>query len=1779
MPRDLSSRAGQLSEAVFSQPAPRRVRLVRVMAAVRVQRAAACLIPALCLAALIFAIAAIRGTVEYRRGPWASASEPLRAVGDARWDGDYRTSDAVAALPLDDRSTVVATAGGSVQHLRADGGPLGLWQTFDAESTGGALLDPNLVAAHDAGPRLYFVGSGGSLTSASRDLTDWRLHLGGHGFARDVDLGTALTALAVDRDADFFVVGTKQNGAALYDVQTRQWVLPGSEEPPQPTVTSIVLHDHSVWIGTTHGLRVYTWSRDGHKIRVSRDAGRELPSWYSREPIHALDLVRMGNGASIDCVIGEGAHLTRPAQGGAWVELVGEGVDEYKNLSGPVVVSSLLDLDGEIMLGLPGFGVARYRPGRRSLVPWNVDLWSPESGEPPANGWPEIVPGPGFPSKRDEVWLIAHPARNTAGILYRWHGSTWERAASDVSALAFANSEPIVKRANGSVAVGIGANDAAVPSLFLPFPDASAPLGAADVSDTSLIVAQRRRVWLYSTLVRGWSLLPEADSDVEQVRVGRAGIGVIEVDGKAAVLAASGGAVSRVFGPSSLPRQAGDVQSAAMFNQELWFVRNGAAHMYSPQTATIGGRQRGLKHDFAARRLRATGSTLYAIGDLQYGLTIAYRSARSDDWNHVDGLADDSYGDSTVLSTRDALVVLHTNRSLLVRSDAHGTTELLQSQAPARWRQLEAARFGWLLGLTMDGTVLSYTDRTASWAPVGNDRFFDSSRKRYSTFLVTSDGDRDRMFLGSDTGIEAFAIGPGAIEQDPKPILTDENVVALDVADGNLWALTRTRGSSSSIKVRVKGGDWRSVWTTSLRDAPSAADWRAGVWADFVGHELRWLTAGGTLFQYDLQERSWKRNDLGSARVSRVRAPDDKQLWWIDHGRLRARSSAVTSQLWLERLSFSLDSLRERERSLMRWRDLLLRVAAVTRIVPWAVIELRIAYGLASVRRVIATLGPFERASFAGTVLDYSIEPTRLLVATSKGVWTFQRNGFELQPDHFQPHLAHHHWPIPSPCPATDPSSQWRIVCRGARLAVERREATDAWREVRVVQQGLEEDQLTDLDVSKDQILATTPTGMLSLREGGSGATYDHFDPFPDPGVGVVRKLEGKVFWFDSRRMATIHDSTAENHWRVVSSWPNADSRYGVRWSHGPAADVLDARDFDPSLGKFRRDIVKRLVKDVNDVPWIETAMGWRNVQFGPGGATLGQVMARAPEPDRRPIVADVNPRWQVRVEGSHNADKVVFTFRPTGRTYRDPFGDRGRLPDEDARSVAVGDDQVWFGTLAGLRVSASDEVGLAGHRVLDVRYAGGTLYARTDAGDLQRSGTTWIATGSSSFPTLRELRLPLGPDLEVKARENRVKGGFRTELDDFDRNDQRFVQDRIVSLAGTDDGLWMLSPTGAQHLVLRNGAIASQSAVMPGTAFAALRRDRQGRICAIDSFGDGWILSGSPHAVSAADRANPCGLLGSAISALVFWKRELSAVGDSWTLESRLGPLSFIKGKLSTDVVLDLVRATQPAWEVTAAGVLHPGQGLEKTHLIAPHRRSAKLALDGSRLVSRDIDGTFAYDAATGTWISSQTAALDSPRMRFDGMTWNFETVGTLDPVLASMSNQNEELVLNGQGQFSFDHATAIASRDGEAWILTGGGVTVYASADHRPLRALARPSLPPTCKPRLRGDEAGRVWLSCPAGVFVSDGESFRPATGPERDTWSSQPELLWSGRLADGNITASVDRHTTAAEIRISAGEGRRASVRAPPDVIGLAGAGTVLWVLTPRQLYALDLSQIR
>jgi len=1794
---------------VRPQPADPVKRLLQEFEQTHVERSRVWLIIVVRLVAIMTLAAVSAGMIYFALRALGVISRPVaQQIGDARIHRDYRDHPATDVSALDPKNLVITTRGGGAHHLRTDGGRIGIWETFDPERTSGRLPDPNLIQVHDDGERLYFVGQSGSLSSCQRGFRDWKLHFGGGGFAGDIDLAAELTALAISPDRSLFVVGTNHHGTGVYDITSRQWRRLSPEQP----VHALLITASSIWVGTETGLRVFSYDRQGEHVKLTAEPWRELPPDFRGRPVRALQLAGEGRDASVECVVGRGAHLTAPVKGGAWRTLVDEGEATLAGMSGSAELHSLLAVNGGAYLALPGYGPGFYESAGRRLKLVGGGL-----------KWPRLLTSPNPGAEKPSIYLVAGPTtREDRSGLYQLTDKGWQLigdSGDNVTGLTFVGGQPLVKLDHGLARLFQSSGGKA--SFF-----ASAPLktasGPADVGGGRLVVSgEGGEVQIYLPAIRGWKQLPPTGKEpIRQLRAGDNFIGVVKENGEAGYFASE--QYLPVFRSSALPLQPEKTISATTFNDEFWFIRHGQPYVYNPASSSIRAMGDQLGKDFTPQQIRSTNRYAYLLGTEKESRRIYQTSGQG--WSAFDSSGFGSDGVDQIVTVPDGLLIRKATGEVLVSADSGQNRIFFEGKAALRWRRLAPDRFGKVLGLTQTGSLKAYDTATGKWSePMGSQAYANLLLHQIST-------DQDRLYLASSNGVQLLDIKGSEIKAG-NAFFPGQSIIQLGLSGERLWVLTGVQGQDSANRTiwtcNLDGSDPSKILDPGGPEAPTTEQWQKSSWTTFVEGQFWWVTSGGDLWRYSLEVPAWRRSSLNVTAPTRLRVADGGILWWMDEsGNLYSQDPDSGIRLDLGRKQFSLSEIRSLVEMIKQARvglvELALGLLLLAFLIPavkaaWRYVRSRVSqyYSLRrkqSHRRdqapakagphvwwhsrllmaagvvaaccllslivpwllvawMIDPLVPFESARFANRVQDYWLEDSQLVVSTEEGLWSFKRAGTQITPSRFEPGTKRAASREESVYPLTDRSGFWQVRRPGSRFSLWHNDG-GVWNEVECGRYGWVRDQLLSIAVSADRLITVTPAGLAEYQLNGRRS---HFYPLAGNAVGVLVQIGDQVWHVDPSGRSHRYLGPAGARWEAASNWPRDMQAHGVRWRRGPEGDELDQRDFDAASGRFRDDVSVRLVRDDQGKPWIKTWGHWRGVEITKDGVRLSKAAAApTPAPPTRPW--RINDHWEARLTETDAGDAVSFVFTPSDLRVEDPFGDRGRWPDEDVQSVLVEGATVWFGTAYGLRHVGSEEIDLPGKRISALVRRNDQLYARAEDGGYVRHGQSWNpvpAVPPDLFASPRPLALNIGSGVTITATERIVDGHLRTELARFDPPEGRFLIDKIRAIEGDAQGCWILTPGGMQRLGIENELITTHTAHLTGEQIVSLRRDVKGQLCAAGAGETRWrfLESGGWQPLAVNDPDTPFSIRRERLSDVVFWEKHYAREGDTWRLTTTAGPLTFEEGKLASDYVTSVATGVGQRAEVTRAGIVRQGQ------VITLPGPDVRVMFDRGQLVARLTDGTYGYDESSRQWQSRPTSVLDAPIMKFDGLTWMAGSVSAMKPtvVWVESGNNSRPLRLTERGQFPFDNMQAVASRPGEVWLAHSGGVTTHRAADFSPLRIVDASALSRSGdeqNTRLISVESQRVWLMVNGdGVVSEGGAGFRALEPSERERLGELHKPRWSGQLG----TAPAHATLTSANGLALERDGEEPSLTPLPAAIkAIAGAGDFLWALSERGLYRLD-----
>src|SRR5262249_50633862 len=500
-----------------------------------------------------------------------------------------------------------------------------------------------------------------------------------------------------------------------------------------------------------------------------------------------------------------------------------------------------------------------------------------------------------------------------------------------------------------------------------------------------------------------------------------------------------------------------------------------------------------------------------------------------------------------------------------------------------------------------------------------------------------------------------------------------------------------------------------------------------------------------------------------------------------------------------------------------------------------------------------------------------------------------------------------------------------------------------------------------------------------------------------------------------------------------------------------------------------------------------------------------------------------------------------IFTPSRDRSLTDDPFGTRGRWPDEDVREVLIDGGDAWWGTAYGLRrrdSSGQETVFLPRRTISYLGQVDGTIFCHADDGDYRLSSGDWMRVNeapAAAFPPLRVLTLQLGVDVGVVAVESISANGVSTVLPDFNAQQMRLTHDVIREIAGDSDCFWIVTLAGVQRLKTAQNVVNEHREYFKNSTVTALRRGADGRL--YTSIGEGLAFryeddSAGWEALSSSNRSHPFATpLHGQLSPIVAWSRHFASNGDRYQLSTGGLTLGFVKGQLASDCITSVAGLASLRWEASSAGIFqhdYPNRHSRRERWIAwpSGVAGSEIAVDRGVLVLKSHGGSYGYDVQSRAWRKMQTSVFDLANAVFNGTRWEtrsreadhesiytgvewnarsadvdrphimFQPAANRQEIVCSVEGASSQPVenqwrskLNALGQFPFDAVHQVFSRNEELGLVFGAGLAFY-QAD-----VLRQPSFTPVrylhaqrCSkwsqqqgtPSLAFDTRGRLWVA---------------------------------------------------------------------------------------------------
>jgi hypothetical protein len=1795
----------------------------------------------------------------------AAAPPPtVQPVADARWGTDYRGHPITDWALFDENHVVVTTRGGGVHHGRLDGSPHGFWATFTRASTEGELAEDDIQQVVDDGRRFWFVGEQHSLSSCSRRFDDWQLHFGGGSFVPGLDLLRDLTCLAMSENEEWIAVGAREHGIGLYDVVSRQWKT--FEAGAGARATAVLFRnqgsERTLWIGTEparatdESLRVFTLQRQGTVLRVLPERRWALPEPFRGRPVRALHAVQSAGPERVLCVIGNGACLEADIQRETWNVLVDEGDESLRSVSGPLSLPGMVPVPGGVWLALPDQGIAFYDAACRRLT---LQKDGP-TGSPQAL----MASDPARPG--ESLWALVK--RGASQDLYRLRDGKWQAVSPPgdwVAEAVFTGGQVVARLRDGTVRLYAEdpRPDAATSTLFRPAPP-NAAFGPSEAGLGQFFAGIRVRgkprevLARYLPGERSWQAV-QADSaePFRQLRLAGGALWGVKVNGEAGLFTPldrkDPPVYHPVFGPSAMAGRTGTIVTAANHGSEFWMVRQEKGrgfrtYAYDPKSRATRLAIRNAERGAVPRQMRAAGNSLYLRAE-EAGRGVVYE-AEPDQWTPLAAAADvvQIVGLPAGLACRGA------SGEVSLHPVGRPPETILAGSAPARWRRLAADRFGRLWGVTHSGTSFYYECGRGTWnrltVPAATD-----------VVVRPAGASTDAVHFATESGLYTWQAAPGGARPE-KEDFAGSTIEQIDAHESRVAVLARL-GSTRTVWTQDRPGvKWRLAWQADAA-GPGRAEWRQAIWAGFVKDELWWITEKSLFWKYHLRTRKWAMHPLSTGRAMDVQV-EPGRLWCLDRDRtLHALDTMKGDHTEFDGRPNYVTPAKGLSEAARHTGWLLLQIAGILAIVslaaacilwvleryefwclsrgvpartgvspvPWApcaraaarwiggaALLAVVAFGAAlHWQRQTEEAAAFAGTRFAGRVLGFRIERGGLSVRTEEGTWDFRRRGVELTPLRFrkgsQPLAAVNRQRLPAT------QGAWKLDGRPGQYTLEYATEDGGWLRPQLGTAGFWEDDVRAIAVHDDRLLAVTPAGLAEF-EIGEWLQLDRFTPQGASGA-LTRRPDG-IYCRLSSGLSYRYEPERRSWVEARPEWSSPASAHGIRWQTTPEGDELVQPEFNAAAGRFQKDMCMRLAEDTGRRLWLKTWAGWRHCSLEGTGAPLAEPVAAPPAEVPVTLILAATSTWDCRrTPAADGRDRLAFAFKPAPNrpVVADPFGVRGRWPDEDIRVVQPEETRVWLGTPAGLRCresSAGETLILPGHAISGIALRGSDLYCRTEDGVHARSGG-WQVSGTAPetlFPAARTVRLRMGPGLVVDATESSAGGQVVTAIRRFDRASGRLQEDTLEELISETDGFWVRTRAGVQRLRLAGAEVREQHGLLGERRLAGLRRGEGNSLWAGDSR-SAWRL----QAGSAKHPADPFRTpLRGDVTPVLRWERRFRVGGDEYVLRAGDTILQLSRGKLSCDDVRDVIGLEDRTWQATPGGIVQSrrdaGGPILEAALSWPGRAGypvpprdpspLRLALDPAShaLVCRTRDaGVYSYEATTQAWKSVESSAFRLLQLSYDGKRWTSTWAEIEQPQMffdfiykeqdrhgvrstRPGKRRSDEARLNDAGQFPFDTIYSAALRDGEIWMTHGTGVAVTREV-RRNQQVISVRYLPPSTSrpwlagewiPRLMAGEDGSTWMKLEdrdgslsgGGYRVCEpgpGQIFHKVAGDDkRNPFLQQPHCELTVAGARMTLSLTPDRRA----IRI---EGPPAGPRLQAldhDALDVGAAGGAFWLLTPR-----------
>jgi ligand-binding sensor domain-containing protein len=1287
---------------------------------------------------------------------------------------------------------------------------------------------------------------------------------------------------------------------------------------------------------------------------------------------------------------------------------------------------------------------------------------------------------------------------------------------------------------------------------------------------------------------------------------------------------------------------------------------NYRTYVYDSARRSIHVKSEGIDEKFIPRQLRAAGQSILYLWGSQEGRGIIYSCAGENSWQQINhGEADIVQ----MVTTADGMLCRSASGEVFVHPTKESSlTILLKGTGYLRWRRLAPDRFGRLWGVSEEGAAAYYHRTMGNWVTLLDDGSATDiivttvDKMTDKVFVGTTDG----LWVWKSTATEEKKAEKPELpdERIQKLDFDGRRIWALtetgDPKKRSVWTRKPSGGDWRKIwettitSEAPRPEDWdKAIWVDCVKDelwwvTTEGRLWRYGIqtpfWTQWNMSEEQpqnlqmskpgvfwWLEQSGTLHAAEPKKEE--------TAVAFDGCPD-YHSWWEN------LSTGITWFMWgaivlggvlfllvcvflfgpplvtLLAMIFYLlpkrppsdreyleeDNRREPERRTPYWQG----VKWCTIVKLGFLLLALLLYGCNQfiTRQLIAPYQPFLGKHFDGKVLDFAVDGRELKVRTDEGTWIFKcKKGVNTSPELFLPGERRELSPAKLSYPRMDQTGLWQIKrSDNTDFSLWRKNKSGTFQACHFREGRMAGDDISIAAVG-NTLLVSTPVGLAEYKA-RKNLRLSRLTPLPQYTPGILARQANTIYYWSPDGPVYRYTGVSQKPWaEAPSTWPRIAEAHGVRWRNTPQGDEFVQPDFNLDTRCFLADLCVRLAKDEKDSFWLQTKAGWR--QGGIDGEYIHLTEPRSNPPQE----ASPTKQWAAtstwdcqRNSMQEGTDSVTFIFSSSGHRaiVVEPFGTRGRWPDEDVHAVLPDGDVSWIGTAYGLRQRDSkgqEIITLAGRQVSAISRRGNSLFCRTDGGDYVLDGQIWkrvTEAPQDTFPATRTLHLPLGKDVVITATERTSDAHTTTELASFDAQQRRFYHDVIQEMEWEADGFWALTPAGIQRFWVAQNQISKHRADLVGQRLIALRRGMDRILYATDGQ-LAWRYQDDAdwQQVTNKDYSNPFTVPPrGALSKVVHWERRFAPGGDSYQLWTDRALLTFVEGKLASDYISGATGFGLQRWQATPAGIITDhvrGKANTKKVLIPwPESLSGTatlpIAVDKEQLVCRLPDGAYGYDADHQRWHPVNTTVFDVPEAQFDGHRWSVQYAAAEGSRIRFRPSEGDEwqIKLNNWGQFPFDSVHSVTNRSGELWISHGTGVAVYPmdspqSEPFSPVRYLHAPQCWPGLnqewKAKLSADSEGRIWLALlgsPVEYRVYDeGGYSRPPLEHEKELIPFLRSPQWSGNVNGVFVTVGATPSRDAVEI-----VGAPEPLPLQETALYITRIGPTVWVLTTHGLKALS-----